>query len=124
MKNWVEGKTPAVNTPDYFRDNIHVSLLAGAYNKFINMFSNSNDELMRMNPSGYTETQGEFTKRFSDEMKERLGLKCEFILNKQTDFSEPLKRINTLPANEIVAGWDEAQAWDACADYYKKIFGI
>ena len=82
-------------TPLYVRDNIHVSLLAKAYVKFVNEFVNGNNECVKLNPSGYIESQGAFTKRFSSELSKRLNIRCEFELKEQTSFSEPLIRINT-----------------------------
>jgi hypothetical protein len=38
--------------------------------------------------------QGAFTHRFATAMRDRLGLKCEFVLKEQTEFSEPRVRIN------------------------------
>ena len=34
-RSWRKGEVVRVNTPDYVRDNIHVSLLAAAYAKFV-----------------------------------------------------------------------------------------
>jgi len=70
---------------------------------------------MRTNPSGYVETQGAFALRFAREIGPRTGLYCHVTLANQTDFPEPLVRINTdridLPC------WNEPAAWDAIADY-------
>ena len=122
IKNWFEHKVPAVNTPRYVRDNIHVSLLAKVYADFISIFMADENPNMKINPSGYTESQGEFTKRFSNEMKKRLSLPCEFELKEQTDFSEPMKRINTNPVMNMEI-WNEQQAWDELAEYYLSLFG-
>ena len=35
IRSWKKGEVAQVNTPDYVRDNIHVSLLAAAYAKFV-----------------------------------------------------------------------------------------
>ena len=35
IRTWAAGETPAVNTPAYVRDNIHVSLLARVYADFV-----------------------------------------------------------------------------------------
>lgn len=115
MKTWFAGATPSVNTPAYVRDNIHVSLLAKVYVHFIATLANG---ISRIRPSGYVESQGSFATRLANEMRMRLGLKCEFILKSQTDFSEPRVRINTdVPDTEAVS-WNETVAWDAIANYY------
>ena len=118
MKNWFAGNTPAVNTPAYVRDNIHVSLLALAYREFAeNLLSGAS--LQRSNPSGYVETQGEFAERFAAAMRERLDLSCELDLLTQTEFPEPRERYNTDAIDTAKLGWDETAAWDAIANYYR-----
>jgi UDP-glucose 4-epimerase len=115
IKNWFAGTKPVVNTPDYVRDNIHVSLLAKVYVHFATTLANG---ISRINPSGYIETQGSFANRLASEMRERLGLKCEFVLKAQSEFSEPLIRINTDVTDAKSLNWTEKIAWDELADYY------
>jgi nucleoside-diphosphate-sugar epimerase len=117
MKSWFAGVAPSVNTPSYVRDNIHVSLLAKAYVRFASSLSNG---VSRINPSGYIESQGSFAHRVAREMKDRLGLKCELVINVQTDFSEPYVRINTDEVDVNVLNWHEKNAWDEFADYYSR----
>lgn len=119
IKSWYAAKTAEVSTPLYFRDNIHVGLLAEVYVYFLNRMLNSKENFLRINPSGYPELMSAFTKRFSDEMKRRLDLSCEFKLKEQTVFTEPVKRINTELASEIISDWNEQKAWDNLAEYYK-----
>ncbi len=120
IKNWFARATPSVNTPSYVRDNIHVSLLAKVYVQFIATLP---DGISRINPSGYIETQGSFTQRVANEMRERLDLKCDFVLKEQSDFSEPRIRVNTDVPDDTALNWSERTAWDALADYYKKLMG-
>jgi UDP-glucose 4-epimerase len=121
IKNWFAGTKPAVNTPCYVRDNIHISLLAKAYVHFATTMSGS---VTRYNPSGYVESQGAFTDRFSREMRQRLHLKCEFDLKEQTDFSEPRIRINTDVVDTKALDWIETAAWDELADYYAQLLRV
>jgi UDP-glucose 4-epimerase len=119
MKNWFAGKSAAVNTPVYVRDNIHISLLAKCYAQFVQTLPES-PGLSKLGPTGYPESQGAFTLRFASEMRSRLNMPCEVELKKQIDFSEPRIRINTdIPA---VPDWDESGAWDAMAIYYQQFF--
>jgi UDP-glucose 4-epimerase len=118
IKNWFAGAKPSINTPAYVRDNIHVSLLAKAYARFAETLV---DGICHINPSGYIESQGSFTYRFAREMKTRLGLRCEFMLNAQSDFAEPLIRVNTDPPDTRALNWDENAAWDELADYYARL---
>ncbi len=117
VNNWLAGNTPSVNTPDYVRDNIHVSLLARAYCNFAEEADDSH-ELRRLNPSGYTESQGEFAMRLAGEMRSRLDRPCELELATQVDFSEPLERINTDKSCLESIDWKESEAWDGLAEYY------
>lgn len=116
VREWKAGRTPVVSTPAYVRDNIHVSLLAKAYARYVGQATYPG--LGRFNPSGYVETQGAFARRFAAEMAPRLGVSGALELKTQTEFSEPRTRINTdvLDAREL--GWDEARAWDELAGYY------
>jgi UDP-glucose 4-epimerase len=118
MKTWYAGKSAEVRTPDYIRDNIHVSRLAAHYADFA-----EKGTAVKCAPMGYVESQGAFTLRFAAEMRKRLGLACDVTLGKQTDFSEPLMRVNTqslpLPEGE----WSETAAWDELARWYATEFG-
>jgi UDP-glucose 4-epimerase len=120
VKNWFAGVTPAVSTPLYVRDNIHVSLLAKAYAKFVQSMP-AGAGITKMNPSGYVESQGSFALRFAREMEPRLRLACPVEMKQQSDFSEPRIRINTDQLNAAALGWDEKAAWDAIADYYRQV---
>lgn len=118
MNSWKDGKTPKVATPAYIRDNIHVDLLAKAYESFIA----TEHELMR--PSGYAESQGAFTQRFASEMAKRLPFPCPFELQQQTEFPEPKARTNTDVLQPHDYRWNEKDAWDRLAEYYLESLAI
>ncbi len=118
MKNWREGKTACVKTPDYLRDNIHVDLMAMAYANFVNRVLAQKSGTIKINPSGYVEKQGEFAQRVAREVRQRLGWECRLELSQQEDFSEPLNRINTDLVTALHPHWNEAQAWDRFAGFY------
>jgi nucleoside-diphosphate-sugar epimerase len=118
IKTWRGGEVADVRTPDYLRDNIHVDLLALAYAQFVRR-SVERGEASKFGPMGYAETQGTFALRFAAAMRPRLNWDCAVRLLKQTDFSEPLARINTHPVDGPTLGWSEDAAWDAVADYYR-----
>ena len=105
MKNWKAGQPVEVKTPDYVRDNIHVDLMALAYAKFAT--DGTKEPLRRINPSGYAEKQGAFAQRVASEVKARTGWACELKLGQQTDFSEPLDRVNSEPVAKSFPGWSE-----------------
>jgi nucleoside-diphosphate-sugar epimerase len=120
MKNWREGKTAGVKTPDYLRDNIHVDLLALAYGDFFNRVTVLKSGVTRLSPSNYVETQGTFAQRLGREVQKRLGWECKLDLAKQEYFSEPLRRVNTDPVAPLFPAWNEAKAWDRFAEFYAK----
>ena len=120
MNTWKAGKPCEVKTPDYLRDNIHADLLAAAYLEFAGRVARANEPLLKTNPSGYIEQQGEFAHRVAREMKARLGWACELKLAQQEDFNEPLNRTNTEPATRLAPDWNEARAWDAFAEFYAR----
>lgn len=115
---WRRGETPQVRTPDYVRDNIHVSLLARAYTEFASGMPAGGWE-GTLGPSGYRETQGAFARRFAREIGTRLGLDAPVELLNQTDWDEPAVRLNT-DVVDAASGWDEAGAWDELAGWYSR----
>lgn len=119
LRCWRESKPAEVKTPDYIRDNIHVDLLAAGYVNHVEQVLASKEANLRCNPSGYVESQGEFAARVAREVRARSNLKCELILGRQTDFSEPRKRINTRPASAAFPAWNESKAWDAFVKFYE-----
>ena len=120
LKGWLGGSTPGCASPLYVRDNIHVSLLARAYVRFAGGLPATAD-FTKLNPSGYSESQGAFTLRLASEMRSRLGVPCAVELKKQTEFPEPRVRINTDLLDAQTLGWDEAGAWDELARWYRPI---
>jgi nucleoside-diphosphate-sugar epimerase len=123
IKSWYEGKTPTVSSPDYVRDNIPVTLLAKAYQKFAENLS-SESGYQQCNPSFYACNQGEFTLRFAKEMEKRLSIPCKVELQKQKEFQEPQIRINSERLNDKELNWDEKKAWDELATYYKSKYAV
>ena len=122
MKTWLAAETARVQTPRYVRDNIHVSLLAKAYAAFVGARP-APGMVRRLNPSGYTESQGAFTQRLRDEAAARLRLPCLLEFGTQTEFPEPPVRINTDLLDAARLGWSEGQAWDEFVAFYASSFG-
>lgn len=118
IQTWFKGEVPAIRTPLYVRDNIHVDLLASAYAGFVATVP-AQKGVIKLNPSFYVESQGAFAHRFAAEMAPRLGIACPITLLQQSDFSEPMVRINTDRADGATFGWSEAAAWDAEAEFYQ-----
>lgn len=115
---WARNETPQVRTPDYIRDNIPVDRLARAYADFVAL-DPADAAAARCGPSGYAESQGQFTGRFAREIGPRLGIAAPFTLARQTDFAEPLTRIGLGGVEPL---WDETRFWDAlAADYAHRV---
>ena len=94
-----------------------MTLLAKAYRSFVE--TSPQFQYQKINPSGYQESQGEFTTRFSREMAQRLSLPCQYFLGDQTHFPEPRVRVNINPCSPQLLGWNEKDAWDELACYYQ-----
>lgn len=118
VQSWFKGEVPTVRTPLYVRDNIHVDLLGASYADFVGKIP-AQDGLTKFNPGFYVESQGAFAHRFAAEMSSRLGIACPIALLQQSEFGEPMVRINTHRLNGFAFGWSEAAAWDAEAEFYK-----
>jgi UDP-glucose 4-epimerase len=120
-RTWLAGEAAVVHTPAYVRDNVHVSLLALAYARFVEDVASSRsltNGYRHLAPSGYVETQGEFSQRCARELEGRLGVACRVELVEQVDFPEPRERVNTDRLDPAELGWDEGRAWDELAQYY------
>jgi len=120
MRTWRDGRPAEVKTPDYLRDNIHVDLLTAVYVRFVDRVAGLPGGGVKVNPSGYVETQGTFAQRVAREVKSRTGWACELKLAKQEDFNEPMKRTNTEPAASLAPEWNEPKAWDGFVGYYRQ----
>ena len=79
--------------------------------------------VIKLNPSFYVESQGAFAHRFATEMAPRLGIACPITLLQQSEFGEPMVRINTDRIDGAAYGWNETSAWDAEAEFYKQARG-
>lgn len=123
LRCWTAGKTAGVNTPAYVRDNIPVSLLAAAYADWVAR-TVSAPAFSRLAPSGYVESQGAFARRFAEEIGRRLGIATPLSLARQTEFPEPMMRVNRDRPDEAALGWDEERAWDELADYYRSAYPL
>lgn len=119
VRTWKAGETAVINTPDYVRDNIHVSLLARAYAGFLAEATAAAQPRSVFHPSGYVESQGRFADRFAAAMRPRLGLPCALEHKLQTEFPEPRMRVNLDSPARFAPGWSEVEAWDTIADWYR-----
>jgi UDP-glucose 4-epimerase len=122
MTSWLTGRVPAVTTPAYVRDNIHVDLLAKAYAQFVLDSNRRASTPARLAPSGYVETQGAFAERVAREVSRRLPIQCPLDLKSQDEFPEPPVRINT-DVLSIALGWNESAAWNNFTTYYSERLG-
>jgi nucleoside-diphosphate-sugar epimerase len=117
-RTWAAGGVAEIRTPAYIRDNIHVGLLAACYRHFVEE-TLSSERLRKLNPSGYVESQGAFVERLAREVGCRIRRDCRVQLLRQTEFSEPLVRVNTDPAAIMIEGWDESAAWNEYAEQFE-----
>ncbi|CAL8975214.1 hypothetical protein RHODGE_RHODGE_04126 [Rhodoplanes serenus] len=118
-RSFLAGRAAEVRTPDYVRDNIHVSLLAERYAVVVAAVAQGAGPA-GVNPSGYVERQDVFARRFAAEFSRRLGHDCVVEAKAQTDFAEPMARFNTEPAALDCPDWNENAAWEALVEYYRE----
>jgi len=121
-RSWQAGEVPIVNTPEYVRDNIHVSLLTSVYVRFVEALPHTGDALIHCAPSGYVEKQSDFTERFAKALRPRLGVPCRYVAEKQSEF--PQSRVRYNKGSDIQQGcdWDEEASWDGLSDFYQEQF--
>ncbi len=118
ITQWMDGKTPNVSTPLYLRDNIHISLLADYYVYFLQKLVAGDAVALKISPSGYAGSQADFVDILSRQMSSRLLKPCNFNIQVQTDFNEPLKRVNFDKISTVEDAFDESKAWDDLKGYY------
>ena len=116
FRSWFAGETPVVRTPLYLRDHLPAPLLGRAYAEHLarRLQDAASPEVAR--PSGWIATQGDFARRLAAEAAPRLGRDCPLGFADQTEFAEPLGRVNADPAPR--ADWDEAAFWDGYVGWY------
>lgn len=114
VKTWRQGETAKVETPDYVRDNIPVDLLALEYQSFLEHLPSS-PGYSRCAPSGIVSDQGTFAQTVARELRERLGWPCDLEVLQQTEFHEPLIRINTDRAGVGHPNQALSRVWDQLA---------
>ncbi len=105
VDSWRKREVAVIKTPEYIRDHVPVSLLAEAYAYFA---ENGGGKL---SPSYYPESVGNFVARMAREFRKRTSLPCDYILEKQKDFQEPLERINTTNIGDLPLDWDLERFW-------------
>lgn len=118
VKSWFSGSVPEISSPEYIRDNIPVGLLSKAYAFFAEEKHDGS-----FHPSFYAESQGDFTKRFSEALFPRLSIPCPYTLKKQVYFDEPKERVNTKRLNPSLLGFNESAFWDELATFYRERYG-
>jgi len=120
MNTWRSGNVAEVKTPDYIRDNVPVDYLSTRYADYAErVASGSHESHSRMGPSGYIGFQRDFTALIANQVKSRTNWKCDYILVKQKDFSEPMTRTNQEKPFDKSGQWQESHFWDAFVDYYQ-----
>lgn len=120
-KCWLEGRPATVSYPDYVRDNIPACLLAKSYAAFVESLPDL-PGYCQLNPSYKPAPQACFVQEFAQEMQSRLGVACDYTLQKQIHFSEPKVRINSHPLDLQALAWNESLSWDMLANYYLQTF--
>jgi nucleoside-diphosphate-sugar epimerase len=116
FRSWGAGETPTVKTPLYLRDHLPGPLLGRAYAAHLQRLLADPATPEAHRPSGWVATQGDFAGKVAAEAAARLGRHCPLALAAQTEFREPLKRVNCEPVPR--EDWDEAAFWDDYVSWY------
>lgn len=114
FRSWFAGETPVVRTPLYLRDHLPAPRLAQAYAAHLAALLADPATPGVHRPSGWIATQGAFAEKVAAEAAPRLGRDCPVAFAEQTEFPEPLTRVNRDPA----PAWDEAAFWDEYVGWY------
>lgn len=114
FRSWFAGETPAVRTPLYLRDHLPAPRLGRAYAAHLGALLADPATPSVSRPSGWVATQGAFAEKVAAEAARRLGRACLLSLAEQSEFPEPLTRVNRDPA----PAWDEAAFWDDYVGWY------
>lgn len=117
FRTWAAGETPVVRTPLYLRDHLPAPRLARAYAQHLAALLRDANAPRVARPSGWIATQGDFAKKVAAEAARRLGRDCSVAFADQTEFPEPLRRVNRdpAPAQDEAAFWDAYVGWYACS---------
>lgn len=118
FRSWSAGETPVVRTPLYLRDHLPAPVLGSAYAEHLAALLSGPAAASVRRPSGWVATQGAFAEKVATEAARRLGRDCPVAFAEQTDFPEPLRRVNSDPAPRD--GWDEAGFWDEYVGWYSR----
>jgi nucleoside-diphosphate-sugar epimerase len=116
---WMAGEPAVIRTPAYVRDHLPAPLLAAAYVRLVNRMLEGGVEETFARPSGMVQTVGAFARRVAMETERRLAMPCLVTELAQTEFPEPVSRVNSDPA--IPADWDEPAFWDSYVAYYREL---
>jgi hypothetical protein len=103
-----------VRTPLYLRDHLPAPRLARAYAEHLAALLADPATPAVARPSGWIATQGAFAEKVAAEAAQRLGRTCPVAFAEQTQFPEPLKRVNCDRAPDV----DEAAFWDDYVGWY------
>lgn len=114
---WLNGRIPMLQSPDYVRDYMPVDLLAQLYVWFARRCLNATTSLSYA-PQGYVGTLRDFVHRFAKQLTPRLKVPCEVQYAAQSDLSEPLVRINSIPYDAKSVAWNEEAFWNDLAKWY------
>lgn len=120
---WLAKEQAVVNTPEYVRDNVPVTLLAKGFRHFAEHLPDA-PGYCDFHPSFYAESQGNFVKRFAKELEQRFELPCKFELKAHPMLIEPKIRINHDVLNPAQLNWSEKESFDQLAAYYQKRIAV
>lgn len=120
-KTWFKGDTPSVRTPKYVRDYIPFDLMGMVYADFVDNFCAGNTD-QKVEPSFYVATNLGFAKMLSEKLEPLFGIDCPVESEDQTEFKEPIIRLNTDHVDAKKYNWDEEKFWHDLAEFYQSFY--
>ena len=118
-REWLAGRVPSVQTPEYLRDNVPVTLMASHYTACV-LSSLEASRYREITTSGYAGKQGVFALEFALRLGPFLG-KCPLKIESQSEFLEPRERMNSMDGSR--PNWkpaEEDQFWSELAEFYHR----
>ena len=113
--HWIKKKVFLIKHPEYLRDNIPIRILSNCYCDFI-----LKKNIKSYSPSFYRLSNINFISRFSNEVKKRSKLKCEFKYLDDSLYDEPKKKYNYHRIKLSQYSLSSKQIWDDLVKYYLK----
>ena len=111
LKSWAQKLVPEISFPFHVRDNVPIDLLRLHYSESVKRFLNDEKRSI-FYPSKYPETVLAFAERYSREISKRSNLQLQLKIKLNSEYIEPIVRVNSEPCEWTVKNWNENLSWN------------